>query len=186
MSAVIFSGSDVKTLKQNIDLFGVVKIVSGSIDPSSVATSAPKGSIYMSTSTGLVYRKLDAGSSTNWLPIGSGAGGIEGQFKYNDYLIPGCVGFDSPAVIVNAVMLSAVTIGILDSGTSGSSVIKLNQYRAGALIDSATASIAASAGAPNTSVAALSGTLDLQSLDLVSPDIVSIAGGSPKGIVVQW
>lgn len=71
--AVIFSGSDVKTLKANIDLFGNSKILSGSVDPTSVATSAPVGSIYLNTSTGLTYRKLDAGSSTNWTVLGSGS-----------------------------------------------------------------------------------------------------------------
>lgn len=68
-SPVIFSGNDAKTLKPNIDLFGNAKILSGSVDPTSSATSAPKGSIYLNTSTGFLYRKTDAGSSTNWVTI---------------------------------------------------------------------------------------------------------------------
>lgn len=71
--AVIFSGSDVKTLKSNIDLNGNAKILSGTVDPTSSATSAPVGSIYLNTSTGLTYRKLDSGSSTNWSVVGSGS-----------------------------------------------------------------------------------------------------------------
>lgn len=71
--AVIFSGSDVKTLKPNIDLNGNAKILSGSVDPTSSATSAPVGSLYLNTSTGLSYRKLDSGSSTNWSVLGSGS-----------------------------------------------------------------------------------------------------------------
>lgn len=75
-SAVIFSGNDVKTLKSNIDLNGGPKILSGAVDPSSVATSAPVGSMYLNTLNGLMYRKLDSGSSTNWVQVGSGSGGI--------------------------------------------------------------------------------------------------------------
>lgn len=70
-SGIIFSGNDVKTLKSNIDINGNAKILSGNTDPTSVATSAPKGSIYLNTSTGFHYRKLDSGSSTNWIIQGS-------------------------------------------------------------------------------------------------------------------
>ncbi len=76
-AAVIFSGSDVKALKSNLDLNGQAKILSGTVDPTSSATSAPVGSIYLNTSNGNSYRKLDSGSSTNWVVIGSGgASGI--------------------------------------------------------------------------------------------------------------
>jgi len=71
--AVIFSGSDVKTLKPNIDLFGESKILSGDVDPSGTTTSAPIGSIYLNNTNGNTYRKLDAGSSTNWILISSGS-----------------------------------------------------------------------------------------------------------------
>ncbi len=69
--AVIFSGNDVKTLKQNIDLNGQTKILSGAVDPSSVATTAPIGALYLNNSNGNLYRKLDAGSSTNWQRVGN-------------------------------------------------------------------------------------------------------------------
>ena len=70
-AAVIFSGANVKTLKQNIDLNGIATLLSGSVDPSSSATSAPKGSLYLSTSTGKIYVKQDAGSTTNWTAQGA-------------------------------------------------------------------------------------------------------------------
>jgi hypothetical protein len=54
-------------------LYGQGKILSGSVDPTSVATSAPVGSIYLNTSNGNLYRKVDAGSSTNWQKVGSAA-----------------------------------------------------------------------------------------------------------------
>lgn len=70
---IIFSGNDAKTLKSNIDLNGQSKILSGTTNPSSTATSAPIGSIYLNSSTGGVYRKSDAGSSTNWYAFGNTA-----------------------------------------------------------------------------------------------------------------
>jgi hypothetical protein len=72
MASTIFSGNDIKTLKSNLDLNGNAKILSGNVDPSQSATSAPLGSLYLSTLTGLTYKKGDAGSSTNWTKLGSG------------------------------------------------------------------------------------------------------------------
>lgn len=62
--AVIFSGSDVKTLKPNIDLFGVAKILTTSTIPTAGLT-APKGSIAMYTTTGDLYLKTGA-LNTDW------------------------------------------------------------------------------------------------------------------------
>lgn len=47
-------------------------VLSGAVDPTSSAVAAGKGSIYMSTSTGILYVKQDNGSSTNWTAL-SGA-----------------------------------------------------------------------------------------------------------------
>lgn len=63
------SGSTATLVAQNLNLNSVVSLISGSVDPSSVATSAPKGSLYLSTNGGH-YIKQDAGSSTNWSLIG--------------------------------------------------------------------------------------------------------------------
>lgn len=63
---IIWSGSSAKLLKPILDFFGQAQILSGTVDPTSVATSAPKGSLYLNTNTGLTYRKTDSGSSTNW------------------------------------------------------------------------------------------------------------------------
>lgn len=63
--AVIFSGNDVKALKQNLDLFGVVKVMSGSVDPSAGAgVAAPVGSAYLSTTDGLFIKTGVA--NTGW------------------------------------------------------------------------------------------------------------------------
>lgn len=66
-SPAIFQGNNVLFLKQNLNMNGQVSILSGTVDPSSSATSAPIGSLYLNTSNGITYRKLDAGSTTNWV-----------------------------------------------------------------------------------------------------------------------
>lgn len=80
MSIGIFSnsGNDVRLLKDQLDLNGTAKVLTGTDDPRSVAKNAPQGSIYLQTGAtgGKVFKKLDAGSSTNWSEVGSGAGGI--------------------------------------------------------------------------------------------------------------
>lgn len=58
-------------------------IISGTLDPSAVATSAAKGSLYSSTN-GNLYVKQDAGLTTNWSAVsttggGTSLGAIDGQ-----------------------------------------------------------------------------------------------------------
>lgn len=65
-SAVIFSGSKVKTLKPNLDLFGAAQILTGTVDPTVTATDAKAGSLYLNTSSGKTYSKNDNGSTVNW------------------------------------------------------------------------------------------------------------------------
>lgn len=84
MPAVIFNGSKVKTLKDTISINGNCDIISGSADPSITATVGTMGSLYQSTGTGYVYRKLDNGSSTNWEVVGSGSSGSKNYAKGND------------------------------------------------------------------------------------------------------
>lgn len=77
--AVIFSGDYVKSLKAQFNLFDSAYILTGTADPSSVATTAPKGSIYLrqtAAGDGLVYVKSDNGSSTNWRLLGSSAASL--------------------------------------------------------------------------------------------------------------
>lgn len=103
--AVIFSGNDVKALKQNLDLFGVVKVLSGSLDPSAGGgVVAPQGSIYLSTTNGL-YEKTGA-AATAWtkvgllpidlttdvtgiLPVANGGTGLDGSSAANGSLLIG-------------------------------------------------------------------------------------------------
>lgn len=80
MSSTIFSnsGTEVKTLKDQLSLNDTAKIRTGTDDPRSVAKEGAQGSIYLQTgsSGGKVFKKLDSGTSTNWSEVGSGAGGI--------------------------------------------------------------------------------------------------------------
>lgn len=72
MPATIFSGTKVKALKSNLNVNDAFEFLSGTDDPSSVAQTAPAGSLYFRTSTGVIYRKTDSGSSTNWSILGNG------------------------------------------------------------------------------------------------------------------
>lgn len=72
MSATIFSGSAVKTLKKILTLNEagteyVSFVPLSGVDPRSTATAGNPGSLAFDISTGAVYKKLDTGTSTNWI-----------------------------------------------------------------------------------------------------------------------
>lgn len=67
MPAAIFNGSAIKLLKDILKFkSGILLITNDPDDPSSVAKSAPQGSIYIRLGAGDIYIKQDSGSSTNW------------------------------------------------------------------------------------------------------------------------
>lgn len=73
---VIFDGATrAKLLRAGLNLNDTAYILQGTDDPTSVAQNAPQGSIYMMTgsSGGRVFKKQDAGNTTNWEEIGSGS-----------------------------------------------------------------------------------------------------------------
>lgn len=117
--------------------------------------------------------------------IGFGSVSNSNKWTLNDAVVP-YKNIDGPIYIINTISLSSIFISILNSGRSGSTVVQLNQYRAGAFVASATASITASGSNPITSVAALSGSLALLAGDLVTVDINSIATGNPEAITVEF
>lgn len=63
-----FAGSFVKFLKTSLNLNGKAYILTGTNDPTSVATNAPSGSLFLrqNSPTGALFFKRDNGSSTNW------------------------------------------------------------------------------------------------------------------------
>lgn len=72
MPASIFNGASVKILKDILKFKTGTLIVTGeSSDPTSVAFDAPQNSIYIQSGTSNIYKKLDAGLSTNWQLIGN-------------------------------------------------------------------------------------------------------------------
>ena len=68
---ILWSGSNAFNILSGLCLGASACVMSGGLDPSSVAVSAPQGSLYMSTS-GSSYLKQDAGLSTNWTLLSSG------------------------------------------------------------------------------------------------------------------
>ena len=72
------SGNDVRLLKDQLDLNGTAKVLTGTDDQGPSQRTRLKR-INLSSNRGhrrQGIQKLDAGSSTNWSEVGSGAGGI--------------------------------------------------------------------------------------------------------------
>jgi hypothetical protein len=94
--AVVFNGDYVKTLKAQVNLFDEAYILTGTADPTAVATTAPKGSLYLrqtAAGNGALFIKLDNGSSTNWSgPVATGTGNVVGPASATDNAL---VRFDS-------------------------------------------------------------------------------------------
>lgn len=80
MAAVIFNGTGVKTLKDELRLSTGAYVISRAVDPTAVAVLAPIGSLLIHSTTGEIYKKLDAGSSTNWARLGLPGGASQVQW----------------------------------------------------------------------------------------------------------
>lgn len=117
----------------------------------------------------------------------SGGGGGSGltRFTLENEVIP-YTDIGGPHYQTATQSLTAVNISMLNSGSAGSTVIQVNQYRSGALQGSATASLSASSGNPAGTAASLSGTLSLASGDVLTVDVVSVAAGTPSGLSVEF
>ena len=99
------------------------------------------------------------------------------KFSLEGAVVP-FVSINGPHYQTSTQSLTAVNISALNSGTSGSTVVQVNQYRSGSLLNSATASLSASSGNPSGSAASLSGTLSLIAGDIITVDINSAAVGA--------
>jgi len=72
MPASIFNNTAVKILKNILRFKSSVEIITGDTDnPTSTAKSAPIGSVYIRSGTSEIYKKTDAGLSTNWSSLSS-------------------------------------------------------------------------------------------------------------------
>lgn len=104
MSSTIFDSVGVKTLKSGgINFNNDAYILNGTDNPTVTPVSAPKGSLYQNTSTGNIYRKLDAGSTTNWLVLESGGTSalISNGTTKLDVNISGGINFNGDAYVIN-------------------------------------------------------------------------------------
>lgn len=125
------------------------------------------------------------GDGTWGTPPGAGSGTLSAKFSLEAATVP-YISIDGPHYQVGTQSLTNVYISMLNSGTSGSTVIQVNQYRSGSLLSSATASLSASSGNPSGTNASLSGTLSLLAGDIITVDVVSVAGGLPEGLSVEY
>jgi len=181
-------GDFAKSLRSALNINDQIYIINGSADPTSVAQNAPKGSVYFRTgvSGGTAYLKQDNGSTTNWLILSTGVASASTNLRFtlSGETVP-YVCIDGSYYVSATNTISTVNISALNSGTSGSTVIQLNQYRSGVLFDSATASLTSAGGAPSGTAAGLSGSLSVVSGDILTCDINSVAGGAPSELSVQ-
>lgn len=122
--------------------------------------------------------------------ITAASDGVGGGSGLTRFVLEGAtIPFDSingPHYQTSTQSLSTVNISMLDSGISGSTVIRVNQYRSGALQSSATASLSASSGNPAGGAQSLSGTLSLLAGDVLSVDVISVAIGNPAELSVEF
>lgn len=110
---------------------------------------------------------------------------LTARFVLEDAIVP-YENISGPYFVTQEQSLEQVVISMLNSGTSGSTVVKLNQYRAGALFAFAKATLTSGSGLPKESVLSLDSTLSLLRGDIVTCDVVSIAGGAPESIAIEW
>jgi len=155
------------------------------------------GSIVVRDASGSTMATLTASQSStfymkdanfiggNWSVMGGGggtaaaaaSGGGTAKFSLSGAVVP-FTAIDGAHYQASVLSLTTVNISALNTGTSGTTVIQVNQYRSGALQGSATASLAASSGNPGGSAAALSGTLSLVAGDIITVDVNSVAPGA--------
>ena len=95
------------------------------------------------------------------------------------------VSINGPHYVANVTNLSVINISMLNCGTAGTTTIQINQYRAGALLATATASLAANAGLPGGSQVALSQILNLAQGDIITVDVTAAADGASE-LCVEW
>lgn len=146
------------------------------------------GSLVLSGST--VFQSLTddntgnnpATDATNWTLAFSST---TAKFTLEDATVP-YENISGPSYQAKPFKLAKVFISMLDTGSTGSTVIQMNVWRGGVLSASARASLAANAGKPGGSQASLGSTLDLQVGDLVTVDVISAAGGTPASLSVQF
>ncbi len=119
-----------------------------------------------------------------WDYAGGGSTNLVVRFTLSGATVPfTCI--DGCYYVRSSNSIAVANITQLDSGISGSTIVRINQYRSGALFNSATGSISASSGNPSGTSAVLSGTLSVATGDILTVDCVSAADGSPSELSVE-
>ena len=158
----------------NQSLSGSLSLLSGDTLSVDVVSAAP-GASDLSVEANLA-------TATTITPSASVA---NARFTLEDASVP-YTAVNGSLRIEGAQTLSTISMAMLDSGSSGSTQIRLNQWRSGAVINTATASLASNSGGSNAATASLSGSLVLAANDILSMDVVSVAGGSPSDLSVSF
>jgi len=84
--------------------------------------------------------------------------------------------------------ITTAQVVMANSGTSGSTVVRLNQYdSSGSLVDTGTATLSANAGLPAGTAATISGSGFSTSIgDIITVGVDSVAGGTPSELTVEF
>lgn len=118
------------------------------------------------------------------------ASGINARWVLEDAIVPYNY-FDALHYQAGTQSLTTLNLSLLNSGTSGSTTVRIDQIRAGVVINYAFASIAASSGNPSGTQATLTGFLSGSELSLVAGDqtgvsVTAVADGLPEGLAVEY
>ena len=196
---LIYGGASGAGTRLPIGSAGQVLTVSGGVPVWAAAAAASplttKGDLYtydtgnqrlpVGTDGQVLTADSTQATGIKWATPSGGGGGLDvARFTLEGAVVP-YVSINGPKYQAGTQTLSTVNISALNSGTSGSTTIKVNQYRAGSLLASATASLASSSGNPNGGAAALSGSLSLIAGDILTVDVVSAAAGA-SDLTVEW
>lgn len=190
--AVIFSGNDVKALKQNLDLFGTSKLMGTASDPSSGGgLAAPLSSIAMNYVTGIGYIKTSA-PNTGWSRI------VDTAYAPGVYFSQGGNAFGAAGVLgtTDANRLDLITGGVVGMSMATGGAVTLTSASATALsagpngatnpafqIDSSTAS--AVTGIKITAAAAAGGSKIEAISSAANEDIILGTKGSSSSVKLQ-
>ncbi len=158
---ILWSADDAKLLRKILNFNDQTKILSGDIDPSSVATAGSRGYLYISSNGGL-YIKQDSGTTTNWLDLASDIAAVWG---------------DITGTLSNQTDLqNALNLKVPYTGATGNVDLGAHSITASNVSGTNTGDVTlTSAGSsPNAAGASLSGqALTLQPADASNPGLVS-------------
>lgn len=162
----LWNGIYSKSLRSQLNINDVYYILQGTVDPTVSAQNAPQGSIYFRTggSGGHAYLKQDAGSTTNWTIISTGAGASTSlvRMTLSGGVTPWTT-IDGYHRVTSSVTLTTLSLTLANSSTTGTVVVGIIKNG----VSAGTSTLTAGGG--------ISSTRDTsQSIALVSGDVISI------------